>query len=167
MPVWNNPNESRNAHLMPPSAHAQYGYAPSQSTAFGPDMYQPTTYHVLATPLHDRLGRTQEKKRNPTLKGVFTKDLKSLMYGFGDDFYGTPESVSVMEDILVEFITNVCHTAAGPSKKGRLQVEDLRRVFTRPPDHKKLARMEELLFMQEDIKRARQAFDDDRIPEPA
>lgn len=111
MPLWNNPNEDRNAHLMPPSAHAQYGYAPSNSTPYGPDMYQPTTYHVLATPLHDRLGRTQERKRNPTLKGVFTKDLKSLMYGFGDDFYGTPESVSVMEDILIEFITNVASTS--------------------------------------------------------
>jgi transcription initiation factor TFIID subunit 13 len=111
--------------------------------------------------------------------------VKNLMYGFGDDYYGTPDSVSVMEDILIEYITSVvstfisssssalptnsiqCLTAAGPSKKARLQVEDLRRVFTRPPDHKKLARMEELLFMQEDIKRARQAFEDDRLPEPA
>jgi len=123
---------------------------------------------MYAHPLQDRLGRpAPEKKRNTTLKGVFSKDLKSLMYGFGDDYYGSSESVSVMEDILIEYITNICLTAAGPSKKGRLQVEDLRRVFTRPADHKKLARMEELLFMQEDIKRARQAFEDDRLPEPA
>jgi len=154
---------------MAPSAHPQYAYAISHSTPFGPDMYQPTTYHQLATPLTTQANRAPEtqKKRNTTLKGVFNKDLKSLMYGFGDDFYGSPESISVMEDILIEYITNVCVTAAGPSKKVRLQVEDLRRVFTRPPDHKKLARMEELLFMQEDIKRARQAFEDDRIPEPA
>ena len=43
-------------------------------------------------------------------------------------------------------------------KKGRLQIEDLRRALARDP--KKLARMEELLFMQEDIKRARKQFED-------
>jgi transcription initiation factor TFIID subunit 13 len=32
--------------------------------------------------------------------------------------------------------------------------------LSRPADAKKLARMEELLFMQEDIKRARAQFDD-------
>lgn len=48
-----------------------------------------------------------------------------------------------------------CHTAAGPGKKVRLSLEDLRRALSRPADAKKLARMEELLFMQEDIKRAR------------
>jgi transcription initiation factor TFIID subunit 13 len=36
-----------------------------------------------------------------------------------------------------------------------LSVEDLRKALSRPADANKLARMEELLFMQEDIKRAR------------
>jgi transcription initiation factor TFIID subunit 13 len=41
-----------------------------------------------------------------------------------------------------------------------LSIEDLRKVLSMPADAKKLARMEELLFMQEDIKRARAQFDD-------
>lgn len=53
-----------------------------------------------------------------------------------------------------------CQTAAGPTKKTRLSVDDLRRALSRPADAKKLARMEELLFMQEDIKRARAQFDE-------
>jgi len=53
-----------------------------------------------------------------------------------------------------------CVAAGGPSKKSRLSIEDLRRALSRPADAKKLARMEELLFMQEDIKRARAQFDD-------
>jgi transcription initiation factor TFIID subunit 13 len=52
-----------------------------------------------------------------------------------------------------------CQTSGGPSRKSRLSVEDLRRVLSRPADAKKLARMEELLFMQEDIKRARAEFE--------
>lgn len=98
------------------------------------------------------------------------------MYGFGDDRNPGNDTVNVMEEILIEFITDVvrlpftsiestptilqCQTAAGPTKKTRLSVDDLRRALSRPADAKKLARMEELLFMQEDIKRARAQFDE-------
>ena len=51
-------------------------------------------------------------------------------------------------------------TASGGGKKSRLSVEDLRRALSRSADAKKLARMEELLFMQEDIKRALAQFDE-------
>lgn len=53
-----------------------------------------------------------------------------------------------------------CQTALAPGKKSRLSIEDLRRVLSRTADAKKLARMEELLFMQEDIKRARAQFEE-------
>ncbi|KAJ8474919.1 hypothetical protein ONZ45_g15781 [Pleurotus djamor] len=92
--------------------------------------------------------------------------VKNLMYGFGDDRNPANDSVNVMEEILVEFILDVCNQAATPmgtSRKARLGIEDLRRVLSRPADAKKLARMEELLFMQEDIKRARAEFDDDEM----
>ena len=41
-----------------------------------------------------------------------------------------------------------------------MSIEDVRRALSRLPDAKKLARMEELLFMQEDIKRARAQFEE-------
>ncbi|EIW85163.1 transcription initiation factor IID 18 kDa subunit, partial [Coniophora puteana RWD-64-598 SS2] len=88
-------------------------------------------------------------------RGLFTKELKNLMYGFGDDRNPASDTVNVMEEMLVEFIADVCLTAGGPGKKTRLSIEDLRKALSRPADAKKLARMEELLFMQEDIKRAR------------
>jgi hypothetical protein len=46
-----------------------------------------------------------------------------------------------------------------PSEKPRLSIDDL----SRPADAKKLARMEELLFTQEDIKRARAQFEESDI----
>lgn len=82
------------------------------------------------------------------------------MYGFGDDRNPSSDTVNVMEEILIEYITDVCQQAVGPSKKTRLSIDDLRRALSNPADAKKLARMEELLFMQEDIKRARAQFDD-------
>ncbi|KAG8886666.1 hypothetical protein FRB99_004376, partial [Tulasnella sp. 403] len=70
-----------------------------------------------------------------------------------------PDTVNVMEEILMEYITDVCATALRSTRKHSIKLEDLRRVLSRPADAKKLARMEELLFMQEDIKRARAQFD--------
>ncbi|KAF8212197.1 transcription initiation factor IID 18 kDa subunit [Mycena galopus ATCC 62051] len=83
------------------------------------------------------------------------------MYGFGDDRNPATDTVNVMEEILIEYITDVCQTAGAQTKRVRLSIEDLRRALSRPPDAKKLARMEELLFMQEDIKRARAQFTED------
>lgn len=106
------------------------------------------------------------------------------MYGFGDDRNPATDTVNVMEEILVEFIVDVvrspcwmtnyfmtpfarqCQTAGGPQRKTRLSIEDLRRALSRPADAKKLARMEELLFMQEDIKRARAQFEESDINHP-
>jgi len=82
------------------------------------------------------------------------------MYGFGDDPNPSPDSVNVMEEILLEYITDLSQTALRPTRKNRLTLEDIRRALSRPADAKKLARMEELLFMQEDIKRARAQFDE-------
>ncbi|EJF65944.1 transcription initiation factor IID 18 kDa subunit [Dichomitus squalens] len=82
------------------------------------------------------------------------------MYGFGDDRNPASDTVNVMEEILIEYIVDVVQTASGGGKKSRLSIEDLRRALSRPADAKKLARMEELLFMQEDIKRARAQFDE-------
>ncbi|KAJ7285804.1 transcription initiation factor IID, 18kD subunit-domain-containing protein [Mycena rebaudengoi] len=94
-------------------------------------------------------------RKQPSVRGQFTKELKNLMYGFGDDRNPATDTVNVMEEILIEYITDVCQTAGASSKRARLSIEDLRRALSRPADGKKLARMEELLFMQEDIKRAR------------
>ncbi|KAF5380959.1 hypothetical protein D9615_003975 [Tricholomella constricta] len=120
-------------------------------------------------------------RKQSSVKGLFTKELKSIMYGFGDDRNPANDTVNVMEEILVEYITDVvrllhlfaeydkliahqCQTAGASSRKARLSIEDLRRALSRPADAKKLARMEELLFMQEDIKRARAQFDDAANP---
>lgn len=114
--------------------------------------------------------------------------VKNLMYGFGDDRNPANDTVNVMEEILIEYITDVvcfyafflpqrtnhliypnceqCQTATGPSKKARLSIDDLRRALSRPADANKLARMEELLFMQEDIKRARAQFEESDVHNP-
>ncbi|KAJ8078811.1 hypothetical protein PM082_013094 [Marasmius tenuissimus] len=128
-----------------------------------------TTYTPSYTPRETvastSTGRAGKKQSN--IKGLFNKELRNLMYGFGDDRNPANDTVNVMEEILIEYITDVCLAAAGgTNRKARLSIEDLRRVLSRPADAKKLARMEELLFMQEDIKRARAQFEESDMQNP-
>lgn len=107
------------------------------------------------------------------------------MHAFGDHPNPAPDTVSVMEEILMDYMVDVvrlqsptyfcldtetcvcsfqCATAMKKTRKNTLQIDGLREALSHPADAKKLARMEELLFMQEDIKRARAQFNekDDR-----
>jgi len=129
---------------------------------------------------------TKERASNPASPGARAHVqtfvlVRNLMFGFGDDRNPSNDTVNVMEEILVEYIADIvsflgtfthfiaitlsaqCQTALAPTKKSRLSIEDFRRALSRPADAKKLARMEELLFMQEDIKRARAQFNDSEM----
>ncbi|KZT56980.1 transcription initiation factor IID, 18 kDa subunit [Calocera cornea HHB12733] len=85
-----------------------------------------------------------------------------LMYAFGDVPNPAPDSVGVMEEIVIEYVLDLCQTALRrmPSKT-RLQVDDLRWALRHEADAKELGRLEELLFLHEEIKRARAEFDVD------
>ncbi|GLT33187.1 hypothetical protein SLA2020_077940 [Shorea laevis] len=93
-------------------------------------------------------------------RGVFQKDLQHMMYGFGDDSNPLPESVSLVEDIVVEYVTDLAHKAQEiGAKRGKLSVEDF--LYLIRKDLPKLNRCTELLSMQEELKQARKAFEVD------
>ncbi|KAF8654165.1 hypothetical protein AX16_003694 [Volvariella volvacea WC 439] len=146
-----------------PTATTTATPAPPRPTTTTFSSYTPT-YSRDSIPNVAAGGRGIRKQSN--LKGLFTKELRSLMYGFGDDRNPANDTVNVMEEILIEFIVDVCQTAGASSRRSRLSIEDLRRALSRPADAKKLARMEELLFMQEDIKRARAQFEESDLNAP-
>lgn len=104
------------------------------------------------------------------------------MYGFGDD-NPAPDTVALMEELVVEHISDIvrrrppsssrlssrakltqssCETQCTQAhmistNRGKVKVDDFRFALRRDP--KKLARLDELLFMQEEITRARRGFD--------
>ncbi|WJZ90441.1 hypothetical protein VitviT2T_009584 [Vitis vinifera] len=93
-------------------------------------------------------------------RGVFQKDLQHMMYGFGDDANPLPETVALLEDIVVEYVTDLVHKAQETaSKRGKLLTEDF--LFLMRKDLPKLNRCTELLSMNEELKQARKAFDVD------
>lgn len=104
-----------------------------------------------------------------------------MMYGFGDDQNPYTESVDLLEDLVIEFITETTHRAMEIGRTGRVQVEDivflvrdfalfalwlwghcnLRYVCCQVrKDQRKYARVKDLLTMNEELKRARKAFDE-------
>uniref|UniRef100_A0ACD5WDB0 Uncharacterized protein n=2 Tax=Avena sativa TaxID=4498 RepID=A0ACD5WDB0_AVESA len=91
-------------------------------------------------------------------RGVFQKDLQHMMYGFGDDPNPLPETVALVEDIVVEYVTDLVHKAQNvASKRGKLLTEDF--LYLIRKDMRKLHRATELLSMNEELKQARKAFD--------
>ncbi|KAG8271116.1 Transcription initiation factor TFIID subunit 13 [Homalodisca vitripennis] len=91
-------------------------------------------------------------------KRIFSKELRCLMYGFGDDQNPYTESVELLEDLVIEFITDMTHKAMEIGRTGRVQVEDI--VFLVRKDQRKYARVKDLLTMNEELKKARKAFDE-------
>ncbi|KAI3665218.1 hypothetical protein L6452_43841 [Arctium lappa] len=108
-----------------------------------------------------RVGSSQPSETSFKRKrGVFQKDLQHMMYGFGDDPNPLPETVALVEDIVVEYVTDMVHKAQDiASKRGKLLTEDF--LFLIRKDLPKLNRCTELLSMNEELKQARKAFDVD------
>ncbi|CAH1647213.1 unnamed protein product [Spodoptera littoralis] len=91
-------------------------------------------------------------------KRLFSKELRCMMYGFGDDQNPYTESVDFLEDLVIEFITETTHRAMEVGRTGRVQVEDI--IFLVRKDQRKYARVKDLLTMNEELKKARKAFDE-------
>lgn len=69
------------------------------------------------------------------------------------------ETAELVEDLAVDFITEMTLKAMDVGKKGKVHVEDI--IFLIRKDPKKHARVKDLLMMNEELKKARKAFDDD------
>ncbi|XP_064602772.1 transcription initiation factor TFIID subunit 13-like [Liolophura sinensis] len=91
-------------------------------------------------------------------KKLFSKELRCMMYGFGDDQNPYTESVDLLEDLVIEYISEMTKKALETGRTGRIAVEDI--IFLIRKDPKKYSRVKELLTMNEELRKARKAFDE-------
>jgi len=91
-------------------------------------------------------------------KKIFSKELRCMMYGFGDDRNPYTESVDILEDLVIEYITEMTKKSMEVGRPGRISVEDI--IFLIRKDPKKYSRSKELLMMNEELRKARKAFDE-------
>ena len=81
-----------------------------------------------------------------------------MLFGYGDDQNPYTESVEFLEDLVIEFITDMTVKAMDIGRQGKVQVEDI--IFLVRKHPKMYARVRELLTMNEELKKARKAFDE-------
>lgn len=81
-----------------------------------------------------------------------------------------PETVRVLDEIVTDFVLELCHGSAQVAhhaRRQKIKVEDFRFALRR--DANKLGRVQELLRMERELKEARKAFDqnDDQVAKDA
>lgn len=87
-------------------------------------------------------------------KGLYDKELRCMMYGFGDDKNPYTESVELLEELVLKYITETTQKAM---QRGKISLSDMMYVIRK--DKRKRNRVEELLLMNEELKKSRKAFD--------
>ncbi|KAI1728615.1 transcription initiation factor IID, 18kD subunit domain-containing protein [Ditylenchus destructor] len=104
-------------------------------------------------------GEGSAKKKTPEeRKFIFRRELKSMLYGFGDNKTPSDETLDALEAIVVDYIRQVSQKALSVGKPNRIALEDIHYLIRR--DQKKFSRVKELLSMSEELKKARKAFED-------
>lgn len=100
-----------------------------------------------------------------------------MMYGFGDSRTPDPQSVEVMEALTIGFLTDLCHRCRPApyyfpasrsytySNRSKVKVDDLK--FALRKNEKKLARLEELLYLEGVISGAKKILDAGAIDDVA
>jgi len=91
-------------------------------------------------------------------KRLFSKELRHMMFGLGDDQNPYTESVDLIEDLVIEYVAEMTQKAMEIGRSGRVQVEDILHLVRKDP--RKYARVKDLLTMNEELKKARKAFDE-------
>lgn len=88
---------------------------------------------------------------------LYGKELRCMMYGFGDDQNPYTESVDLLENLVLKYINDVTRQAMDVGRTGKITVEDI--MFLIRKDKRKCHRVEKLLEMNEELKKSRKAFD--------
>mmetsp|Transcript_2709 Transcript_2709/g.6082 ORF Transcript_2709/g.6082 Transcript_2709/m.6082 type:complete len:175 (-) Transcript_2709:206-730(-) len=103
--------------------------------------------------------KPQGKDVHKRKRGMMGREnMRYMMYGFGDGEEPSQETTDLVEDVLVDYITNFANRALEVSaRRGRMQTEDM--LYLIRNDDKKLLRVNELLDMNVQLKDARKNFD--------
>ena len=117
-----------------------------------------STDDIEEEPSQSQTQESSDTQSSDKKKRIFSKELRCMMYGFGDDQNPYTESVDLLEDLVIQFIHEIALRAMDIGRPGRVSVEDVMHLVQRDP--RKYARVKDLLIMNEELKKARKAFDE-------
>lgn len=91
-------------------------------------------------------------------KITFYKDVRSMMYGFGDVSSPRMDTVETVHNYLMDYLNVLLTKVHSMAKiKGKTKTEDLLYFLKR--DRKKYTRVKNLLLMNEELKASRKIFE--------
>ncbi|KAJ1637096.1 transcription initiation factor IID, 18kD subunit-domain-containing protein [Pavlovales sp. CCMP2436] len=77
-----------------------------------------------------------------------------MVYGFGGDESPDPQTVDVLEDLMIDFVAGIVQRAsAAATKPGKLRAQDL--LYTIRKDPQQWGRAKELLLLKKEIEEAK------------
>jgi len=88
----------------------------------------------------------------------FTKEIRCQLYGFGDDPNPYTETVNLVEELVIQYITDVTKSALEFGRPGKISLEDLAYVIRN--DKRKATRAKELIYLDQEIKKARKGIEE-------
>ncbi|KAK9502149.1 hypothetical protein O3M35_012736 [Rhynocoris fuscipes] len=80
-----------------------------------------------------------------------------MMYGFGDDANPYKESIHLLEDLVIYYITQMTIRALQIGRQGEINIEDL--LFLVRNDERKLHKIKYLIKMQRKFKKIFRKYD--------
>lgn len=97
----------------------------------------------------------------------FQRELRSMMYGFGDDRQPQAQTVQLMEDMVVDYVQKLLQQATaasearqrGARRAGEVRVRDRDLLFALRKDPRRYERVQELLEVWKEVKAARGSLD--------
>ncbi|KAM3173516.1 hypothetical protein ACTXT7_012358 [Hymenolepis weldensis] len=101
-------------------------------------------------------GGANEKKKH-----LFLKDIRTMLYGFGDVENPLPETVALVEELATQYICDMTRRCMEIGKIGKITVEDIAYLVRK--DDRKFSRAKELLLLSEELTRAKKAFEGVKI----
>lgn len=102
-----------------------------------------------------RKDSSEEKKQ------LFRKELRLMIYGFGDEKVPYDKTLELLEIVVINYIQDTCRRAVQVGKSDKLALEDIHYLIRR--DIKKFGRVKDLLSMSEELKKARKQFDEAKV----
>jgi transcription initiation factor TFIID subunit 13 len=91
-------------------------------------------------------------------KVSFYKEIRSMMYGFGDVSSPRMDTIEALQNYLMEYLSLLLTKVHSMAKiKGKTKTEDLMYFLKR--DRKKYSRVKNLLLTNEELKVARKIFE--------
>ncbi|VUZ42513.1 unnamed protein product [Hymenolepis diminuta] len=88
----------------------------------------------------------------------FLNDVRMMLYGFGDVESPLPETVALVEEMAIQFITEMTTRCMEIGKIGKITVEDI--AFLLRGDDRKLSRLNELLIVNRVLSKAKKLAQD-------